>query len=174
LQAAAGFLDLAVLGFDLGILVGQLVRLAFQLGVDVLEFGLLRLEFVFELLRLLAQQHLGAGRRLDRIEHDAQAVRQLVQEVQVDRLERLERGQLDHRLHLALEQDRQQHDIARTGLAQPGHDLNVVVRQVGDQDALLLERGLAHQAFADAPLARQVLALLVAVAGHQGEHGSGT
>ena len=50
------------------------------------------------------------------------------------------RGQLDHRLDLALEQRRQDDDVQRRGLAQARADLDVVLRHVGQQDARLLVR----------------------------------
>ena len=118
LQAVAGNFDFAILGFDFGILLGQLARLALQFGISLAQRGLLRLEFAFQLLRLLPQQQLRPGGSFDRIEHDAEAFGQLVEEVQVDRLERLEGGQFDHRLDLVLEQDGQHDDVARAGLAE--------------------------------------------------------
>ena len=39
--------------------------------------------------------------------------------------------------------------FARRGLAQAGADLDVVVRDVGEQDALLLERALPDEALAE-------------------------
>jgi hypothetical protein len=174
LQAVAGLLDLAVLAFDFRVLLGQLARPAFQFGVGLPQLALLRLEFAFQHLRLLPQQHLGAGGGLDRIEHDSQALGQLVEKGQVDRLERFEGGQLDHRLDLALEQDRQHHQVARAGLAEAGHDLDVILRQAGDQEALLFEGRLADDPLADMPVLRQVFAFLVAVAGHQGQQRGGS
>ena len=51
-------------------------------------------------------------------------------------------------LHLAFEQHRQHDDAERRRLAQAGADLDVVVRDVGEQDPLLLERALPDQTFA--------------------------
>ena len=75
----------------------------------------------------------------------------------------LKRGQLHHRQHLTFEDDRQHDDVQRLGFAEAGVDLHVVVGRVGDEDALLLERGLADQPLADAELLVEVLALLVRV-----------
>ena len=72
--------------------------------------------------------------------------RQLIEEDLMDRAEGVERRQLDDRLDLALEQDRQHDDVERRRLAEAGADVDVVVRRVGQQDALLLERALADQA----------------------------
>ena len=65
-----------------------------------------------------------------------------------DLAERLERRQLDHREHLLLEEHRQHDDVRRRRLAEAGRDLQVVRRRLGDQDALLLDRGLADQRLA--------------------------
>ena len=75
---------------------------------------------------------------------------ELVQEGQVDLAEAVEGGQLDDRLDLALEEHRQHDDVERRRLAQAGGDLDVVGRHVGEQDALLLQGALAHQALARA------------------------
>ena len=67
---------------------------------------------VGQLLRLL-QQVLGPHRRLDRVEHDADRLRELLEERQVGGGERPQRRQLDDRLGLALEQHRQHDDALR-------------------------------------------------------------
>ena len=78
-ERAAGVLDLLVLAFDLGLLLGQQRGLERDLLVGLLQFLLLRLQFAGELLRL-RQQALGAHRGFDRVEHDADAARQLFEE----------------------------------------------------------------------------------------------
>ena len=120
-QRAAGLLDFLVLALDLGVLLGQLARLGGQLLVGLLQLLLLRLQFAGQLLRLL-QQALGAHRGLDGVEHDADAAGQLLEERQVRRGERVQRGQLDHRLDLAFEEHRQHDDVARAGLDQARAD----------------------------------------------------
>jgi hypothetical protein len=67
----------------------------------------------------------------------------------VDVAEPVERGELDDRLDLALEHDRQDDDVERLGLAEAAVDLDVVVGDVGQEDALLLEGALADQALAE-------------------------
>ena len=95
-------------------------------------------------------------------------LRELIEERQVDVAELVERGQLDHRLDLAFEQHRQHHDAERRRFAQAGADLDVIVRHVGDQDALLLQRALAHQPFAQLELvARRSCRSSIGVAGEQ-------
>ena len=79
LQRAAGLLDFLVLALDLGLLLGQQRGLERDLLVGLLQFLLLRLQFAGELLRL-RQQALGAHRRLDGVEHDADRARQLLEE----------------------------------------------------------------------------------------------
>ena len=80
----------------------------------------------------------------------------LVQEREVDLAEAVERGELDDRHHLALEEDRQHHDVERRRLAEPGADLDVVGGHVGEQDALLLVGHLPDQplALAERAMAR--------------------
>ena len=65
-----------------------------------------------ERLRLL-QQVLGARVRLDRVEHDADRLGELVEERLVRRVEAVEGGQLEHGLDLALEDDRQDDEVER-------------------------------------------------------------
>ena len=55
-------------------------------------------------------------------------------------------------------------------VAEAGVDRHVVAGDVGQQDALLLLRALADEALAETELVREVLALLVAVAGLVAEH----
>ena len=66
-------------------------------------------------------------------------------------LKRVERGQLDDRLDLALEEHRQHDDVQRRRLAQAGADPDVVAAARREhEDPLLLEGALADQALADA------------------------
>ena len=166
LEGAAGLLDFLVLALDLDVLLGELAGLGGQLLVGLLQFLLLRLQFDGELLRLL-EQALGAHGGLDRVEHHADGLRELFQERQVGRREGAQRGQLDHGLGLALEQRREHDDVARLGLAQAGMDLRVVGRHIGEQNALLLDRALADQPFAQ----RDALGLVapLRVAGQQAQ-----
>ena len=57
--------------------------------------------------------------------------------------------------------------LQRRRLAQAGGDLDVVGGHVGEQDALLLQGGLADQALAQPERVADVLALAVGVAGQQ-------
>jgi hypothetical protein len=58
----------------------------------------------------LLEQTLGAHRRLDRVQHDADARGELIEEDQVRGGERLERGQLDDGLHVPFKKQRQDHN----------------------------------------------------------------
>ena len=167
LERAAGLLDLGVLALDLGVLLGEQPRLGAQLLVGLLQLALAGLQLDGELLRL-REQALGAHRRLDGVEHDADALRELLEEGQVRGGEGLERGQLDDRLGLPFE-EHGQHDDARPG--GPRRDWSemrdVVRRHVGEQDALLLHRALADEALAQADRLRELAAAAVRVADEQ-------
>ena len=69
------------------------------------EFGLPGLQLGRQQLRLL-EQALGAHGRGDRVQHDADRFRQLVEEALVGLVELAERGELDHRLDLVLRTER--------------------------------------------------------------------
>ena len=101
LQRLAGLLHFLVLALDLLVLVRQQPRLLLQLLVGLLQLLLAALQLLGERLRLLQQvlrPHVG----LDRVDHDADRFRELVEERLVRRVEALERGQLEHALHLRL------------------------------------------------------------------------
>ena len=121
LDRAAGLLDFLILRLHLDVAVGELLRLLLELLVGLLQLPLLRLQLRRELLRLL-EQALGLHRRLDRVEHDADRGGELLQEGELQIGEPAERGQLDDRLDLHLEQHRQHDHVARLGLEQPRGD----------------------------------------------------
>ena len=147
-------LDLAVLVLHLHVLLGEQAGFLRQLFVGVLQLLLAALQLGGERLRLL-EQALGAAVRLDVVQHHADALHELVEERQVGRAELVEGRQLDHRLDLLLEQDRQHHRIARQRLAQAGGDPIVLARHAAHDDALLLERALADQSLAGPELRGQ-------------------
>ena len=103
LERLPGLLDLLVLALDLLVLVGEQPGLLLELLVGLLQLFLAALQLLGERLRLL-EQVLGPHVGLDRVEHDADALGQLVEERLVRRVEALERGQLEHALDLALEE----------------------------------------------------------------------
>src|SRR5262245_14180644 len=147
-ERAPRLLDFLVLPFDFDVLLGELFRLRGQLLVRLLQLALTGLQLERQLLRLL-QQVLGAHRRFNRVQHDADRLGKLLEERQVGRRERVERRQLDHRFGLPFEQHRQDHDVLRVGAAEAGVNWRVVLRDLGNQDALLFNRTLPDQALSD-------------------------
>ena len=120
-QCAAGLLDFLVLALDLDVTFGELLRLLFQLFVGLLQFALLSLKLGRQLLALLQQTFRLHG-RFDRIQQNADRRGQLLEEGDLQSGKVAERGEFDHRLHLALEQYRQHDDALRRGLEQAGRD----------------------------------------------------
>ena len=82
-----------------------------------------------------------------------------------------ERCQLNHGTHPTLEENRQNDDVQWHRLTESRVDLDVIAGNLGQQDALLLHCTLPDQAFPDAKELREVLALLVAVAGLELQYG---
>ena len=78
-SARARLLDFLVLALDLDVALGELLRLLFELLVRLLQFALARLQLDGELLRLL-QQRFRLHRRFDRVQHDADRGRELLEE----------------------------------------------------------------------------------------------
>ncbi len=168
-QRAAGLLDFLVLALDFDVLLGELLRLLFELLVGLLQLPLLGLQFAGELLRL-RQQAFGLHRRFDGVEHDADRVGQLLEEHRLQGGELRHRGKLDHRLDLVFEQHRQHDDVARHDLEQRRADRHRVGRQFGDQQAALVGRALADQAFADPDPLRMTGGAVVGI-GREEPHG---
>src|SRR5438445_2752699 len=100
-------------------------------------------------LRLL-QQLFGAHVRLDGVEDDPDPVSELVEEVEIGGAEWLHRGQFDHRLDAALEQDRQDDDGGRRRLAQPRANRQVPGGDGGQHDPPAVAGALSDQPFAPA------------------------
>ena len=84
-----------------------------------LQLLLAALQLRRQRLRLL-QQLLRPAVGLDGVEHDPDALDELIEELVVRRAEALEGGQLDHGLHLALEENGQHDDVERRRLAEAG------------------------------------------------------
>ncbi len=115
LERSASLLDFLVFALHFDIALGQLLGFLLQLLVGLLQLGLLRLQFGCQLLRLLEQPfRLHGG--LDAVQHDADAGRQLLEEGDLQGREVADRGKLDHRLHLVLEQHRKHDAVARPAL----------------------------------------------------------
>ena len=128
-EGAPCLFDFLILAFDFGVLLGELLRLQRELLVGLLQFLLLRLQLVGELLRLL-QQAFRLHRRFDRVEQDADARGELLEERQVRGRELTERGETDDRLDLPFEAHRQHDDISRQGLERHRSDRRGVPRDV--------------------------------------------
>ena len=141
---AACLLDFLVLAFHFDVLFGELLRFLRELFVGLLQFGLLRLQFGRQLLRLL-QQAFGLHRGFNAVEHDADAGGQLLEEREVRSGESAQRSQLDDGLDAILEQHRQHDHVSRHGLEQAGADRNRVCGHVGDQHAALLGGALPDE-----------------------------
>ena len=135
-----------LLGLD--VLLGEQAGLAPEVLVRLAQLFLLRAQLLGLRLRLL-EQVLGERVGFDRVEHEADALGELVEERLVGDAERRERRELDDRAHRALEQHRQHDDVERRRLAEPGVDPHVVAGHLGEQDALLLLRALADEALAE-------------------------
>ncbi len=155
-------LDLAVLALDLALLGGELTGLLLELLVRLLQLLLLGLELVGHALGF-TEQLVGAHRRLDGGDDDAEALHQLLQERELRVTEALERRELEDALDLRLERDGNDDDVERLRLPQRGIDADVVLRDVRHEDALLLAGRLPDEALAQAERVRDVLALLVGV-----------
>ena len=115
----------------------------------VVQLGGLGLELRVRLLELL-EELVGAHRaRVRSCSGMTPTVHQLIEEREVIRVEAAERGELDDRLHVALEEGQAGRRPSAGRLAHAGGDVDEVVRDVDDEDALLLEGALADEALAD-------------------------
>jgi hypothetical protein len=119
LDLGVGELDRALLGLEqLGLLLELLVGLLELLGLGLQLLGL-RLQLLGEALGLL-EQLLGPHRGLDRVQHDAEGLDELVEQLAGDRGEGPQRGELEHPHQLVLEQDGITSTL--TGAASPSPD----------------------------------------------------
>ena len=114
-ERLARLFDFAVLAFDFFVLLEELPRFFFQLLVGLLQFFLPALQLGGERLRLF-EQIFRARVRFDRVQHDADAFRELIEKRLVRRIELFERGKLHDRFDLAFEEDRQDDDVHRRAL----------------------------------------------------------
>ena len=166
LQRLPGLLDFGVLLLDFDVLMRQQPGLFLELIVGLLQFFLPALQFLGQRLRL-REQILGAHVGFDRVEHDADAFGQLIEKRLVRRVEPLERGQFQDRLHLPFEHDRQHDDVHRRGAAEAGRNAHIFRRHVGQQDLFLFQGALADQSLAERDLLADFGRLFAGVAGQQ-------
>ena len=83
--------------------------------------------------------------------------------------ELVDRGKLDHRLDLVLEQHRQHNIVARRHLEQRRRDRYGGLGHFSDQHAPLVDRALADQAFAEAQGLRMTIGAIVGIGRQQRE-----
>ena len=88
----------------------------------------------------LLQQFLSAHRGGDRVQHDPDDFGELIEESEMDLGKSLERGQLDYRFDIALEQHRHDNDVHGSSFAEAGADLDVVRWSLRDENALSSRR----------------------------------
>jgi hypothetical protein len=141
-------LDLPVLPLHLRVLLGELLGLLGQLLVGLLQLTLLGLQLGGELLRL-HQEALGLHGGLDAVEQDPDAGGELLEEGQVQRGEMAERGELDDRLDLLLEEHGEHDEVPGPGLDQAGADGDELRRQLVQDPAAAIGGALAQQSLAD-------------------------
>jgi len=135
-EGRAGLFDFGILAFDFDVLLGQKLGLFSELLVRQLQLLLLALQLFGQRLRLL-EQVFGARVGFDGVDHDPDALRQLVEECQMGGAEALERRQFQHGLDLSFEQHRDHDDVQRGRLSQAGCNLNVIGRSVGNDNLFL-------------------------------------
>ena len=102
LESFASLLHLLVLALHLHVLVGEEAGLFLQLLVGVLELFLPALQLSRERLGL-GEEVLRPHVRLDGVDHDADALRQLIEEGLAGGIERIEGGELEDGLDLPFE-----------------------------------------------------------------------
>src|SRR5439155_11886145 len=101
-----------------------------------------------QVLRLL-EKALRLHGGLDSVEYDSDTGGQLLEKRRVQRGEIAQRRQLDHRLHLVLEEHGEHDDAPWHGLEQSGADRDGRRRQVRDQTAGSVDGALPDQTLAE-------------------------
>jgi hypothetical protein len=172
LHCAPRLLDLLVLALHLDILFGELLHLLLQLLVGLLQFALAGLQLGGELLGLL-QQALGLHRGLDRIQHDADARGELLDERYLQIGERTNRCKLDHRFYLPLVQHRQHDHVVRRHLEQARADRHHIRRKICDQQPPAVHRALTDQPLPHIQMLEMARLAIVCIGGQQLDMGQG-
>ena len=179
-QRAARQFHFPVLHFNSHVLLGQkrglffqFAGLRFQLAVGVrellltaLQFLRLALQFLRERLRLFKQffsSHVGG----DHVQDHADAFHELLQKRHVNFGKRLEGSEFDNGHQIAFKQNGQGDNVERSRFAQTRIDLNIVFRDIGQENGFAFQSALPNQAFAQLKSIGNVLALAVCVAGKQ-------
>ena len=164
LKRSPGLLDFIVLAFDFRVLLGQLLRLLFELLVRQLELFLLGLQLGRQLLRLL-QQALGLHRRFDAVEHDANSRGELIQESLLQFGEWRDGSKLDNRLHLAFKEHGEDNQVRGFHLEDASPDRNNVGRHIGNERGARINRALSDDALAQLQLLGMALGARVRIGG---------
>ncbi len=110
-------------------------------------------------------------RRLDAVEHDADAGRELLEEGEVPGGELGHRRQRQHRLDLVLEHHREDHHAARQRAQHHWLHRHRVGGDVAHQDAALFHRALADEALAQRQRGRIAALARVGVARQHAQPG---
>ena len=138
LQRGLGLLHFAVLGFHFVFLLGEEVGFFLQLGVRFLQ--LLRQSLT------LLEQFLGTHGGGDRIQHNADALRELIEEGQVNIAEVPEGSQFQYGLGFPFKQYGEHHNAGRRTFPKAGSDPYVVLRNFRHQNAALFVAALSDKA----------------------------
>ncbi len=165
-QLLVGLLQLGLLRLQMGLGLLEHPGLFLELFVGGLELFLLHLQLFVQLLGFGQHflQALAIARTLD---GRAQVVGQPLEELDVAVLHCAQKAQLDHAIDLAVVDRRNHQHVARAPLAQPGADLEVVLRHLVQAHQATLRHGLGKDALLGAD--NLLLPLLLAgeaVAGH--------
>ena len=102
--------------------------------------------------------------RLDRVQDNPDAFGELIKKRLVRGIELLHRGKFHHGFDLAFKEDGQHHDVSGRRLAQPRINVHVIRRDVGQENALLFQRGLADQTFTETEAIVHSFAFAVGIA----------
>src|SRR6185369_11524700 len=105
--------------------------------------------------------------RGDRVEHDSDALCELIQERDVNLGKLLEGSELHYSLNFALEQNGQNNDSHRRARAQAGPDPDVVFRDVAHQNTLFLAGALAYQSLTETEVGGSLIPFVEGVTGHE-------
>ena len=81
----------------------------------------------------------------------------------MDLAEAVERSELDYRFHFFFEQHRQHDDVQRRRFTKSRVDVDIVVRNIGQKNSLLLQDALSDQSVALPEFIREILAVRVGI-----------
>ena len=144
----------------------QRLGLRFEALVGVGQLRLLALQLFGQRLRLLQQLFRSHGGG-DGVEHDTHRFGELIEEGEVDIAELVEGCKLDNGFNLSFEHHGQDDDAERGSFAQAARDFDVIVRDVGKDEAFLFESALSYQSFAGVEAVGNGLAFAIRIAREQ-------